>query len=345
MISSFPIIGATDTITHVGYRQGTTTGTPASNSYTIGIQGISAGLPDGTYLGGGSPASVAFTPSNANDNAWVWMALANSVSLSRGVNYALVIERTAATDASNCIGVASAWGRFTIRTGNPYPLTHNGTSWTRGTTSNPTMAVKSATLPYGVPFKNLYATAAFGSTTELCATFTIPTDFCSTYSVVGFRFVGTTPNTGANSFIGTLYSNPVSGSITILDATPSYDVDDFAAAVGADRLMEGYFTASTLPTLTAGTEYAIGLATTGASGMSLVYAEVGAASDFDAYPFGQYTAYGTRTLTDYPPSGNDTNNFSETTTRRPYLELILGDITAPSGSGGGGPLIGGRLAL
>lgn len=326
--------GSTDTITHVGYRQGTTTGTPAGSSYTIGVQSLdTSGNPDGTYLGGGSPMSAAFTPSNATDNSWVWIALANSGALTRGAAYALVVERTAATDASNCIGVGSAWARLTTRPSFPYSLTHNGTSWTKNTASNPTMGCKSGTLPYGWPFKNLYAAAAYGSTTELGMTFTVPTNFCSTYKVLGLRFTATSPGT-AGTWLASLYSAPVSGSIALIDTTTAMDTDFIASAGASDRSFELYFNTATLPTLTAGTKYAVGLSTTGASSMALVYIEVQTASDFDAWPYQQATAYCARTLTSYPPSGDDTNNFTETTTRRPYIELILDDLTAPSGGGG-----------
>src|SRR5690349_18160435 len=67
-----------DTWTHVGFRYGARTGTPVQHK--TGLQTPDAsGNPDGTYLGGGSPASGTFTPpADATwDGTWQWVALAN----------------------------------------------------------------------------------------------------------------------------------------------------------------------------------------------------------------------------------------------------------------------------
>jgi hypothetical protein len=329
--------GTSATITHVGYRQGTSVGTPASNSYKIGIQGISsAGVPDGTYLGGGSPASKTFTPAGANDNAWVWVALDNSVSVNRDTRIGLVIERVAATDAGNCILVASQHSSLSVRNGIPYGLTHNATSWTKitgdGSTGSHMMGCKSASEIFGHVATNLYALNAFGSTTESGMFFTVPSTFWDTYKVKGVRFLGTTPPTGANTHVVSLYSSPVTGSVTLIAQSNQTDNDSVTVDGSQSRSFEIYFT-GTLPTLTAGTEYGIGVATTTASGMELATMAVASAADLDAWSGGQQTGFMTRTLTDYPPSGNDSNNFTKTATKRPLMELILDDITAPSGGG------------
>jgi hypothetical protein len=338
-VLAFPCSGTSDTITHVGWRQGTATGTPGANSYKIGIQGVDAsGLPDGTYLGGGSPASLTFTPSSANNNTWIWSALTNSISINRDTRVALVLERITATDAGNCIEAGYAHGRHILRVGIPYSLTHNGTSWTKrtgdGTANTHAMGFKSASAVYGYPAKNQYIhTDTYGSTVEVGMHFTLPTNLGATYKVKGVRFSGLEPVSGTGVHYATLYSAPVTGTIAILNQSLASDNDSFSSNESADRVMEFYFSGA-LSTLDAGTEYGVGLAVTGSAHMALACLEAQAAADFDAWPGGQQFGFMSRTLnTDFPPSSNDTNNFTKTATKRPLMELILDDITAPSGGG------------
>lgn len=338
VLGSLMCSGSSATITHVGYRQGVTTGTPAGSSYKIGLQGVdSSGNPDGTYLGGGSPASATFTPAGANDGTWVWVALANSVAVNRESSVALVLERVAATDAGNCISAASSHARLANRTGVPYALTHNATSWTKitggdGATAHHCMGLKSASEVFGYPAKNLYVAESLGSTTEKGFAFTLPTDFCSTYKVKGVRLLAMSGSSGSGTRYATLYSSPTS-SPAILNQSNARDNDVHAIPGNSvDRPVE-YAFSGTLATLTAGTEYGIGFATTSGSDMEISCMEVSSVGDFDAWPFGQQAAYMTRTLTDYPPSGNDSNNFTKTTTKRVIAELILDDLTPPAGGG------------
>lgn len=334
-VVAFRCSGTSDTITHVGFRQGTTTGTPGASSYKIGVQSVdSSGLPSGTYLGGGSPASASFTPLAANANTWLWVALDNGISVSRDDMVALVLERTATTDGSNCIDAAYAHGRWLFRPGIPYTLTHNGTSWTKktgdGTANHPIMGSKSASAVYGWPAKNIYTTNAYGSTTEVGMFFTVPTNFCSTFKVKGIRFIGLEASSGTGTHIANIYSSPVTGTIASVSASNATDNDAFSSNESGDRYIEMFFT-GTLPTLNAGTEYGVGLSTTTGSNMELAVLEAQSAADLDAWPFRQNAGFMSRTLTSYPPSGDDTANFTKTTTKRPLMELILDDLTAPSG--------------
>lgn len=328
---------SSETITKVGYRHTTTTGTPATDSYRIGLQGVSdtTGDPDGTWVNGN--AYVDFTPSSADNGKFIWKTLANSASLTRGQKVALVLTRIAATDASNCINVGYQSARVAARSGFPTPLTHNGTSWTPSSTGYPTMAYASATNYYGFPASSIINVNAFGSTTEVGESFTVPTSRCSTCVLLGFRWWGKTGGTGAKTIIGSLYSAPVSGSIAQIASTIQVDADLEAINGSSDRLHEFWFQDSTLPTLTAGTQYAVGIATTTASEMDLLALTVENAADLAAfYDNDMGIAFVTRTLTSYPPSGDDTNNFTETATKRPYIELVFGDLTPPAGGGGDG---------
>jgi hypothetical protein len=339
------IAGASDTITHVGYRQGVTTGTPAAASYKIGVQGVSAttGNPDGTYLGGGSPASAEFQPTSGNDSTWQWIALDNSISINAGQTVALVLETGSGWTTGNKI-TATHYFPASRRSVFPVPQSYNG-SWTKRGTDAPALAMKSAGHVYGWPYQSAGTTRNFGATAEAGFWFNIPTNFCSTFKLVGLRAIILPP--GANkSFVVNVYENPLSGSIASIQATDAMDSDIFAAASSAVRTLEVSFE-GTAPTLNAGTDYVVGFATTTASEGALYTADVASAGDFDAISYRQQTAYTTRTLTDFPPSGNDTNNFAAVTaTSRPYVELILAEVTAPAGGSGGmivHPGMSGRL--
>lgn len=335
-----PVMG--DTITHVGFHQGTTTGTPASGSYSVALFPLTTGgLPNtGSTFTNAALNSVTvttFTPSNANDNKWVWVSLgANTYTVTQGQEYAIVVWRNAATDASNKITVNgfltnSAFG------GLPVALSASAGTWSKPATSNyPLMGMKSASNVYGRPFTGTTFTTIFnvGSTTESGMSFTLPTNFCSTYVVRGVRLLLKAPATSAtNTFQVNLYSSPTSSPVQI--AKSALVVNDRFERFGAYAFSEIYFTANS-PALSCGTKYGIGLSSTASTdGGSYVIAEE-AAADFSAWPFQQQTAFITRTASSFAgiDAGSATGNFSETTTQRPFIELILDDITAPASGGG-----------
>lgn len=339
-----PLVAAngSETITHVGYRQGTMVGTAASNSYTIGIQGIntSTNKPDGTYLGGGSPASAVFTPASGSNNTWVWVALANSISINRGQKIALVIERTAGTDASNYIPVASSWGGSGNTIGFGLSHTHNGSVWaTSPDTARGCLGFKSASNIYGFPFNNLYASQNASGTTEIGNFFTVPSYFCSTCKVLGVR-VRHNAGTAGSGMRVTLYSSPTSSPSQIAQSNELL-FDETYINSSSDRTVEMMFADSSLPDLSAGTTYCLGVSATASSSSSFGYMDVATSTDFEAWHGADWAmSYSSRTLTDYPPSGNDTGNWAASTaTKRLLMELIIGDIVAPSGGGTGRGLI------
>jgi len=311
-----------------------TTGTPSASSYRIGLQGINAsGNPDGTWLTGGT-AYVDFTPpaaASADDGKWLWKTLAASASVTVGDRIAVVLERTAATDASNKITAVSQFGNGAMRVAFPVSQTHNGTAWTKISSNGPLMGIASSTTCWGFPLEVTSTSNAFGNTAEVGMLFTIPTNFCSTFKLASVNAaIRTDPSGGARDIYATLYSTPT-GTPTIVAQTAALDVDIESNAASDNRLFEFVFT--TQPTLNAGTEYAIGISTTTATNSNIYTWATNAVGDWDAWSGGQQFSYATRTLTSFPPD-TDTGSFTATTTKRPFIDLVFADLTAPTGGGG-----------
>lgn len=322
------------TITHIGYRQGTTTGTPAAGSYTATIMGMTnAGIIDGTDKGGGTPTAATFTPAAANDATWQWIALTNSYAAAADETLAFVIQRNAATDAANFMQIAGFESWTTIRPGVPYGNTKAGAgAWTKVTSTFPVFGAKSSSKSYGFPQKNIFLSQTIGSTAEGGMYFTIPSGWCSSVVLLGVRcpIVGAA-TTGTGTYRCNAYSGITGSTPTILASSNAVDNDE-DAALSANRNKEFYFTSP--PTLTAGTEYGVAFSTTTVNDITMPVLELSANTDRTAWQFAEQAGMMNRTISAYPPTGSD-GAFTKTDTKRPWLELILGDITAPAGGGGG----------
>ena len=121
-----------------------------------------------------------------------------------------------------------------------------------------------------------------------------------------------------------LYSGGDVGDTTVLQDV-TWDSDWSSATSSADTWTI-YFDESSLSTLTFGNTYRIALSTPDASNQTLQGFSVSAVADLDAFPLGQQFTLSTR-------AGG---NWTDTATTRNFMEIILDDITKPSGGGGGG---------
>lgn len=327
------IDGSSITITHAGHKISATTGTPAADSYKISLQAPgSDGNPSGTVLGGGSPASSNVTPSGSG---WQWEALDNSYTANRGDIICVVTERLAATDAANKIELAYRNSIIGTATNMPYGGTNDGATWTKSPRM-PIFAVKNtdASVVVGFPLATLENAQTFGNTVEEGESFTLPTSFCSTYTVKAVEWSGNGPTAGANTYQVRIYSTPT-GTPSMVQETGALDSDALGQSATAGPFY-AVFT-GTLATLNCGTKYGVAFSTTTATNMSLYYMSVANVADWNAWPGQQQTARISRTNASYPPASSATS-FTETTTTRPRIKLIIGDITAPAG---GGTAVGG----
>lgn len=327
------------TITTVGFVNGTATNAASitDNTYTISIQGLDAsGLPDGTILGGGSPASATFPQSGQAGGVTLGSAtshiitLANSIALQAGTPYAIVIQHTGATDAVNFTTPRYGFTSIGQATRFPYALTKDSTSsttvWSKATGVGPFgWFLRSASRTYGYPGTSFVAAQTLGGTNEDGFSFTAPSAFgtSNTYALRGIRFQGAA-NTAAGTWRVNLYANPlVNNNLAIQQSTGAIDSDHSCAATAG--FYEVYFADDTLVALTPGSVYGIGISHSAASGFGFLSILVPDASAKTAYPMGGLT-FMTRTIAAYPPDGND-DVFTTTATTIVRAELIFGDFT------------------
>ena len=334
---------ASEAISSVCFRHSLRTGTPVQ--HRISIQGIdTSGLPDGTIKGGGSPAVGAFTPpaSTAWDATLQCVTLSNTYTPARGEILALVIEPcpnatapcsgAATPDGSNSSAYTPAANLMTTSSpGIPYYLTKtDGGAWTKSSsTGTPLYAYVTASRTVGYPVQGWTQTSTYNTGTEHGMVCQFPAAYGSTFTIRGVRYAGRTPTAGTDIVVK-LYSGGGASDTTVLQDV-TYDSDAVSAAAGNNRYHEFYFNESTLTTLTWGNSYRVSIGTSGAgANLNLNYIEVGDSAQLTAYPGGTSCAATTRT----------SGNWTDTTTRRPVIDLILEETTKPSGGGGHG-IIGG----
>jgi hypothetical protein len=323
----------TEALTHGWIRYGVRTGTPPT--YRLSLQGVSAatGFPDGTVKGGGSPVSVTFTPpADASiDGLGQWLAFANSYTPTLGELLALVFDYSSGTvDGSNNSSITTHWTNCAPLSGIgasfPQALRQTTGTWA-GQAAIPAFCVRGSTRRYGFPYQAMYNTRSASTVGHRRALkFNLPTSFCSTYKLAGFRMVG--------SIAAATGKNPVAAVWDSTSSLQSLTLDsDVGGVVTSAYVTSEFVGVGTPATLNAGTDYYIGLQVADATngGVLLNGVQLGEANDRLAFPL----------TTSDCLSSYDGSNWTDDTTVRPFVELIFDDITAPSGSSGGGYVIGG----
>lgn len=306
------------TISHLGFRYGTRTGTPVQ--HRIGLQGINtSGNPDGTYLGGGSPNSGTFTPpANATwDGTWQWVALDNAYSASRGEKLMIVLEPVGTPDGSN--NSSFTRGLTNYRSFNAFPVSlaqTDGGAWAKSNAVYSIIGWKNsgATIVQGCPIEALFTTDIGTNGHRQACKLALPTGFGTSIKVTGVRFLG--DSTASGTF-----------RIGIWDAAGSViqavDFDsDILATQAEGAVYEVYFD-DTPSTLNTGTTYYFGIERVDVA-IGLFGASVDTTAELIALP------YSAAILATWNGSA-----WSDDTITKPFIELILDDWTAPSGGGGG----------
>ena len=308
-----------EAITHIGFRQGTATGTQPT--FKCGLQGVdSSGLPDGTYLGGGSPASATFVPSSANNSKWVWVSLTNSYTPTPGDLIAIVIEYDSGTiGASNSCSFANTVANLGGTCRLPYALQNTG-SWAKQA-AMPCWGLRTANARYGHGIQSAnYSTNTAGTNGHRSALeFNLRAAEGDTYTVFGFTCLARIPAT-ANSFIAGLWSaGGVMTSITL--------AADKMQTQNSDGMFQVVFISP--QTLSFGTTYWAGFEVTGGAAVGLRGAVL--EDEADRLAYGNQRQMRLATF--------DGSTWTGNSLVRPLLDLDIHDWTKPAGGGGGGPLI------
>jgi hypothetical protein len=319
-------------ITALGCGIASRTGTPPT--YRISLQAVDgSGNPDGTVLGGGSPASVTFTPpADASwNNTFQWFNLSNNFTVTRGTIYAVVVDYSSGTaDASNFSVFNTGHNNIGARAGFPVAQHFDGSSWAKQLIA-PVYGYRTASRSYGFPVGTFFTTVFSSDTAgtegdERGMRFNLPAGWGASYKVRGVRWIGNMSATGKSIDVN-LYSG-VAASTSSIQSTTGID-SDFAQGTGNYCMFTIMFDEATLATLDFGTDYWIGIKPNEpASNLGIFGIAVDSAQDRECFGLGSNSIWAWRT---------DAGTWDVTkTTRCPMMWLILDDITEPAAGGGGG---------
>lgn len=325
------------TLTQAGIRLGTITGT--TPTYRISLQGVDAsGNPDGTIKGGGTPASKTFSPSGLSwsNSSWHWLILDNSYACSRGEYLAVVVDYSSGTvDGSNNASFSVVASAPTLR--NQYGIQNDAGSRTRQTNGYPPVGLASASKAYVFPSLS-FTSQAFNSgssTDEYAVKFTIPTGWGESYKLVGARFAGAFSAGATSKMI--LYSGsdttPANSTGGTSEATVQQDVTfdhDFVNTTSVNSCIL-YFDEASLVTLYEGATYRLAFQPQSGTNMTIVWQDIDAVADWDAFIGGQDITASSRV---------NTGTWTDTTTRKLLVDLIFSDLSKPQGGGGHVVVIG-----
>lgn len=315
------------TITRLGIRYGSTTGT--SPTYKISLQGVDgSGNPDGTIKGGGSPASKEFSPSGLgwSSNSWQWITLDNSYTCARGEFLALVVAHASGTvDGSNKSSFAGTLNYTTI---GRFPCAIHNDNGTRDRLELgvPVFGYGTGSAAHGMPcstFAGVIYDQGTAGADEYAVKFALPAAWGDTFKIKGVRFSGYLYAGGSTKI--QLYDGGGASDTTVLQSV-TFDHENTSNPI-AYGIYEVLFTDATLATLDFGSTYRIGFQPQNTNDLGLPILDVANAADWDAYPGGQDFSLSTRV---------NLGSWTDTATRRMFVELLLDDWSAPAGGGGGG---------
>lgn len=308
----------TNAITGCGFNYGTiTTSAPV---YQASLQGVnSSGEPNGTILGGGSPASVTWTPGASDDNTWIDLAFTNSYSGSLGDVVALVIEYSSGTigGANSATFRRSAGTSFlgiTSQHSFPYGITANSGVWTK-LSDPPVYTLTTASSVYGSPALSIGQLSNISTSghRSVCK-FKINTGgIYDTFTIPRFWMWNDWPDTGSDPVVGIWNA---AGT-----AVQSWTVSRLQTGSLGGQKFEAYF--SSPATLSAGTWYYAGMQASGVS-CGPYFQTINSATQRLAYQDADFEAYGATW---------NGSAWTDIDTRLPAIELEVSAATAVSSGG------------
>jgi hypothetical protein len=319
------------------------TGTAVQHKISFQTVDTTTGLPTGTVV------AAAVTPiPDVAANATIRAVnithdgvggTQSSYQLTRGGIYAMVIEPcpdstapcSAATtpDASNFLTFTRDLGNLSARQGLPYPATFTTGAWTK-ILGVPAFGYRTASLTRGYPVQSTTTTTTISSGAETGVSFNIPSTLCSSLKVAGVRAQIQTSAAGKITNMN-LYSGT-----TVLQGPRAINANTSGNAASLTWIDDTFhFTDASLSALSCGTTYRIGFAPQDASNNFMLHAiDMATSGDRTAFAGGTMFALASRTTCGAPCDGTSTAWAADTTTSRPFIELILDDWTLPAGTGG-----------
>lgn len=317
------------TITAIVVRQGTVTGT--SPVYKIGFQTLTtAGIPDGTFTGGGSEESVTFTPTAGNDSTAQVHTLDNSKAVSRGDLICIVIAYSSGTiDGGNNSSFArTASTQLVSVAGFPYSATEAAGTWARQDDS-PFVIMRSSTKSYGNCWDTTTAVVLQDDTDpdEAGVAFTVPSGVTTNYQVVGlslradFNNVSTSVIHTYSLYSDTTLLQSIALTGTIISSTSSEN----------QWIM---FDEEILSTLVPGTEYILAIKTSSTvANLNLRTYEYLTSGDLRAAAGSASEALSLRWMTPSYVTRNNGGAWTAVTTRIFPLVPMISTMTASAGGG------------
>ncbi len=313
-------------ITKIRFRYGTRTGTPPTHVLTI--EGLDAsGNPDGVDKGGGSPTATTFTPpADASwDNSIREITLTNSYTpANAGEFLCITIRHSSGTvDASNNSSFTRGWSTGTSdNRGMPYNQSLSAGTWTKNA-QQAAVAWLSGSTWNGHVVLSAYTTVS--STTaghRVAMYFTLASGSGSTFDIAGFHVSGKFGAVAANTKIAIWDSS----NVEVVSKT----IDCDWVRTAASNVTNRFYFDSPATGLVYGSKYYIGFEVIGGS-VFIAGITGSSAEDIQGYPLGNVKGLATY----------NGASWTESALTYPLVDLILSDITAPSGGGGGAIIIGG----
>lgn len=310
------------TITNVQWIHSSYLGSPGT--LRIGLQSVSttSGVATGTWLASGNGYVDKTTYNTGDNNIYQTATLGTSVTLSRGECFAVVLDPLSGTwDAANSVTIGYQINQYEVFNTTPYLLINNA----KGGMRSCNLMARSATKAYGEPLESYrdwgIENDIPGQNADGGVKFMIPNTVCSTYQVSGIRIFMDAITGG--TFTISLYE----GTNRTVMQTIAIDSDQMGTNSTTTGYHTLYFDDSTLDALTAGTTYRLMIEATSAGGNgTLRLSNVGNTTNMTALVPSTHTCHWTEW---------NGSSYVDSDTVFPNIQLIITDITPPSGSSGG----------
>jgi hypothetical protein len=295
------------TITHVGFNFNTRTGSPGDFSFRL--NSVDASGNPSTILGSATIASSSVTYGGATGSLY-WGALSSSVSVTRGQILACtVISTTGTWDASNNVTINFQLNNSGEANGNrsTFPYATRGSARQTGVIGG----MRSSTIAYGYPIQSLGIDTYNFTSTRYGTRFTVPSNMGASVRLAGIKFRASVNTASSYDIkVGT-----ISGTTVTETYTQTIDTD-LQANTSEGYVHDHVFT--TAQTLTAGSEYVIGILA-GADNVQFANIKLTAAIDRTAFA---HSIYGTVISGSWTSAGAWTDDDTRLYMIVPFFDLV-----------------------